>query len=285
MPEPARFPTATLPDGTKVPAFGIGTWRMGERARERAAEVTAIRLALEIGVTLIDTAEMYGEGTAEEIVAEAIGDKRARDRLFIVSKVYPHNASRAGVVAACERSLKRLRTDRIDLYLLHWPGSYPIAETVGGFEQLRNAGKIRHWGVSNFDLGEMEDVWALKEGARCASNQILYNLARRGPEFDLIPAAGRRSMPIMAYSPLDQGRLPRKAGLEAVAKRHGRTIWQIALAWTLARPGVISIPKAVDPAHLRDNVAAAHIKLTPADLAEIDRDFPPPRRKTALGML
>lgn len=279
------LPTATLPDGTLVPAFGIGTWRMGERARERAAEVAAIRLALELGVTLIDTAEMYGEGGAEQIIAEAVGGPRERDRLFIVSKVYPHNASRAGVVAACERSLKRLETDRIDLYLLHWPGSHPVAETVAGFEQLRSTGKIRHWGVSNFDLAEMEEVWGLKHGGNCASNQILYNLARRGPEFDLIPAAGKRSMPIMAYSPLDQGRLPRKKGLEAVAKRHGSTTWQVALAWTLARPGVISIPKAVDPRHLRDNVAAAHIKLTQADLAEIDHDFPPPKRKTALGML
>lgn len=277
------MPTVKLPDGTTVPAFGLGTWRMGEQAKARAAEVAAIRLGLELGATLIDTAEMYGEGGAEEVIAEALGGKR--DRIFIVSKVYPHNASHAGVVAACERSLKRLKTDRIDLYLLHWPGSHPIAETVQGFEQLRRAGKIRYWGVSNFDLAEMEDVWALKDGGHCASDQVLYNLSRRGPEFDLIPAALKRSMPIMAYSPLEQGRLTRKPGIDAVARRHGKTIWQIALAWTLAQPGVIAIPKAVKPEHVRENVAAVSIKLGKEDLEALDRDFPPPKRKTALSML
>jgi diketogulonate reductase-like aldo/keto reductase len=226
---------------------------------------------------------MYGEGGAELVIAEAI--KGRRDGLFIVSKVYPHNASRAGVVAACERSLKRLGTDRIELYLLHWPGSHPVAETVAGFEQLAKAGKIGHWGVSNFDLDEMEQVWALKGGGACATNQVLYNLTRRGIEFDLAPAARKRSMPIMAYSPLEQGRLGRKPGLDAVAKRHGASIYQIALAWTMARPGVIAIPKATKPEHVRENIAAIDIKLTKDDLAELDKAFPPPKGKVSLGML
>jgi diketogulonate reductase-like aldo/keto reductase len=277
------IPTAKLPDGAKIPAFGIGTWRMGERRQDRASEVAAIRLAVELGVTLIDTAEMYGEGGAEEAIAEAIAGKR--DGLFLVSKVYPHNASRAGAVAACERSLKRLKTDRIDLYLLHWPGSHPIAETVQGFEQLVKAGKIRRWGVSNFDLGEMEEVWGLKHGGVCATNQVLYNLTRRGIEFDLIPACRARSMPIMAYSPLEQGRLTKKTVLDAIGKRHNATAFQIALAWTLRGDGVIAIPKAVKPEHVRENLAALKIKLTHTDLAEIDAAFPPPKRKTSLGML
>jgi len=275
--------TTLLPDGTKMPVFGLGTWRMGESRSKRAAELTALQLGLDLGATLIDTAEMYGEGGAEEIIAEAIQGRR--DGLFIVSKVYPHNASRVGVVQACERSLKRLKTDRIELYLLHWPGSHPIEETVAGFEQLAKAGKIRHWGVSNFDHGDMLEVWGLKQGGACASDQVLYNLTRRGPEFDLIPAARKRSMPIMAYSPLEQGRLPRKPGLEAVARRHAISIYQAALAWTLAQPGVVSIPKATDPAHLRENFAALDVRLTQDDLAELDRAFPPPKGKTALGML
>ena len=277
------IPATKLPDGTKMPRFGIGTWRMGERRQDRAAEAAAIRLAVELGVTLIDTAEMYGEGGAEEAIAEAIAGKR--DGLYLVSKVYPHNASRAGVVAACERSLKRLKTDRIDLYLLHWPGSHPIAETVAGFEQLVKAGKIRRWGVSNFDLGEMEEVWGLKTGGACAVNQVLYNLTRRGIEFDLIPACRKHSMPIMAYSPLEQGRLTKKSVLDAIGKRHDATAFQIALAWTLRADGVIAIPKAVKPEHVRENVAALKIKLTREDLAEIDAAFPPPRKKTSLGML
>lgn len=277
------IPATKLPDGTKMPRFGIGTWRMGERRQDRAAEAAAIRLAVELGVTLIDTAEMYGEGGAEEAIAEAIAGKR--DGLYLVSKVYPHNASRAGVVAACERSLKRLKTDRIDLYLLHWPGSHPIAETVAGFEQLVRAGKIRRWGVSNFDPGEMEEVWGLKTGGACAVNQVLYNLTRRGIEFDLIPACRKHSMPIMAYSPLEQGRLTKKSVLDAIGKRHDATAFQIALAWTLRADGVIAIPKAVKPEHVRENVAALKIKLTREDLAEIDAAFPPPRKKTSLGML
>jgi diketogulonate reductase-like aldo/keto reductase len=286
MVSPAPSPrtrTTPLPDGTAMPVFGLGTWRMGENARARAAEVAALRLGLELGATLIDTAEMYGDGGAEEIIAEAIEGRR--DGLFLVSKVYPHNASRAGVVQACERSLKRLKTERIELYLLHWAGSHPFAETLAGFEQLVKAGKIGHWGVSNFDRDDMDEVWGLKGGATCASDQVLYNLTRRGPEFDLIPAARQRSMPIMAYSPLEQGRLTRKPGIEAVARRHGVSIYQIALAWTLAQPGVIAIPKATKPEHVRENIAAQDIKLTEEDMADIDRDFPPPKSKTSLGML
>ena len=275
--------TTTLPDGTNVPVLGLGTWRMGERRAERTAEVKALQLGIELGFTLIDTAEMYGEGGAEEVIAEAI--KGRRDGLFIVSKVYPHNASRAGVLAACERSLRRLKTDRIDLYLLHWPGSHPIAETVRGFQALLEAGKIRRWGVSNFDLHEMEAVWALPGGGACASDQVLYNLSRRGPEFDLMPAARARAMPIMAYSPLEQGRLTHRPALEAIARRDGATVYQVALAWTLSRPGVIAIPKAVTPAHVRENVAALDFVLTPEDLAALDHAYPPPKRKTALGML
>lgn len=277
------IPSTTLPGGARVPVLGLGTWRMGERARARAAEVAAIRLALDLGMTLIDTAEMYGEGGAEEVIAEAVRGRR--DGLFIVSKVYPHNASRAGVRAACERSLGRLKTDRIDLYLLHWPGSHPVAETIEGFERLKRDGKILRWGVSNFDLHEMEQVWGLKEGGACATNQVLYNLARRGIEFDLVPACRKRGMPIMAYSPLEQGRLARKSALDAVARRHGANAYQVALAWTLRHDGVISIPKAVDPRHLRENVAALKIKLTGRDLADIDAAFPPPKKKTALGIL
>lgn len=275
--------TTRLPDGSTMPVFGLGTWRMGESRRSRAAELAALNLGIELGATLIDTAEMYGEGGAEEIVAEAIRGRR--DKIYIVSKVYPHNASRAGVQAACERSLKRLATDRIDLYLLHWPGSHPIAETVAGFELLVKAGKIARWGVSNFDLAAMDEVWKLKSGGACATDQVLYNLSRRGIEFDLVPAAQKRSMPIMAYSPLEQGRLQRKPGIDAVAKRHDASVYQIALAWTLARPGVVAIPKATNPKHVRENIAAVDIRLSPQDLAQIDADFPPPKGRTALGML
>jgi diketogulonate reductase-like aldo/keto reductase len=279
------IPTTTLPDGTPVPAFGIGTWRMGERPRQRQAEVAAVRLALDLGVTLIDTAEMYGEGVAEEIVAEAVSGPGERDRLFLVSKVYPHNASREGVVAACERSLARLATDRIDLYLLHWPGSYPLAETVAGFERLVLDGKIRRWGVSNFDLDGMSEIWDLAGGAACATDQVLYNLARRGIEHDLLPACRARGMPVMAYSPLEQGRLGNRPVLDAIAARHGASAFQVALAWTLRTDGVISIPKATDPGHLRENLAALDLGLTARDLAEIDAAYPPPTRPTPLAML
>jgi len=271
-----------LPDGTEVPALGQGTWHMGERAARRAEEARALRLGLDLGMTLIDTAEMYGEGGAEEVVAEAIAGRR--DEVFLVSKVYPHNAGGRKLDAACERSLKRLRVEVIDLYLLHWRGSVPLAETVEGFERLRAAGKIRRWGVSNLDVDDLEELGPAL--ADCATDQVLYNLEARGIEFDLLPFCRDRGMPIMAYSPIGQaGSLLRKQALVAVAARHGATPAQVAIAWTLHAPGVISIPKAADEAHLRENARAGEIRLTAADLSELDAGFPPPRRKRPLQML
>lgn len=271
-----------LPGGEAVTALGQGTWHMGENARLRAAEVAALRAGLALGLALIDTAEMYGEGGAEEVVGEAIAGRR--DGVFVVSKVYPHNASRAGVVAACERSLARLRTDRIDLYLLHWRGAHPLAETVAGFEALKAAGKIRHWGVSNFDVADMKEL-AAAGGTACAANQILYNVGRRGPEFDLLPHLSAAGIPAMAYSPVEQGDLPRGGALERVARRHGADVFQVALAWVMRRPDVIAIPKATRIAHVEANARARDIVLDAEDLAEIDRDFPPPRGKVGLEMI
>jgi diketogulonate reductase-like aldo/keto reductase len=275
--------TTTLPAGEAVQTLGLGTWKMGEDRNQFDAEVAALKLGLDLGVTLIDTAEMYGSGGSERVVAEAV--KGRRDDIFIVSKVLPSNASRAGTLAACERSLKNLSTDRIDLYLLHWPGSVPLAETVEAFEALKQAGKIRHWGVSNFDTDDMEEMAALPAGQHCQTNQVLYNLSRRGPEFDLASWSRQRGMPLMAYSPVEQGRLARNSRLDAIARRHGATPAQVALAWVLAQPGVIAIPKAVKPEHVRQNVAAADIRLTAEDLAELDRAFPSPGRKRPLEMI
>jgi diketogulonate reductase-like aldo/keto reductase len=271
-----------LPDGSDVPALGQGTWRMGEDARLRAEEARALRLGVDLGMSLIDTAEMYGDGCAEDLIGEALGDRR--EQLFLVSKVYPHNAGPGRIERACEASLRRLRTDRLDLYLLHWRGSVPLAETVEGMEALVAAGKIRRWGVSNLDLADMDQL-IRAGGQACAANQILYNITERGPEFELIPELERLGIPVMAYSPVGQGRLPRSAALAAVAGRHGATPFQIALAWAMRDPGVIAIPKASDEAHVRDNRRAADIALTPEDLAEIDADFPPPTRRTRLAML
>lgn len=274
--------TVTLPGGEKVPALGQGTWFMGEAAARRREEIEALRLGIELGATLVDTAEMYGEGLTEDLVGEALDGYR--DRAFLVSKVYPHNASRKGVVAACERSLRRLKTDRLDLYLLHWRGSHPFEETIAGFEALQAAGKIRHWGVSNLDPDDMEELLAAG-GAACAVNQVLYNPGRRGPEFDLFPLLARHQIPIMAYSPIEQARLPRSGALGRVAARHGVDPFQVALAWVMRRPDVIAIPKASRAAHVRANVAAAELVLAEQDLAEIDAEFPPPTRKRALEML
>ena len=281
--------TVHLPDETPLPALGLGTWHMGESVDTRVAEVAAVRLAVEIGYRVIDTAEMYGEGGAEEVggqaVAQALRDGPiARDRLFIVTKVYPHNASRAGVVAACERSLRRLALDHIDLYLLHWPGSHPLQGTVVGFEALRAQGRIRHWGVSNFDTDDLRALGAVPAGDRCAATQVYHSLSTRGPEFDLLPWQRERSMPLMAYCPLDQGDLADDAVLRRVARRHGATPSQIALAWSMAQPGVIAIPKAVREDHLRENFAAADLALTEADFDDIDARFPPPQRKRPLAM-
>jgi diketogulonate reductase-like aldo/keto reductase len=275
--------TVSLPDGIEIPALGQGTWHMGERSRAAKDEVAALKLGIELGMTLIDTAEMYGNGGAEEVVAAATAGQR--DRIFIVSKVYPHNASRTGVLAACERSLKRLRTDRIDLYLLHWRGSHPLAETVAGFEQLRSDGKIRYWGVSNLDTGDMQELVRLPEGARCATNQVLYHVGSRGIEYDLLPWSSEHKIPLMAYSPVGQGgRLLQSKALVTVAKRHNATPAQIAIAWTMRHGSVISIPKASDPAHVRENATAGAISLTDEDLAAIDAAYPPPGRKQSLDV-
>jgi len=271
-----------LPDGTNVSALGQGTWKMAERPGRRAEEVEALRLGIELGMTLIDTAEMYGEGEAEILIGEAIKGKR--DDVFLVSKVYPYNASRQGVADACDRSLRRLNTDCLDLYLLHWRGSVPLTETVEGFETLRRTGKIRRWGVSNFDVGDMEELFRAG-GKACAANQILYNLSRRGPEYDLMPWMAEKRIPVMAYSRIEQGRLLRPSALEGIARKHDATIFQVALAWVLRRPDVIAIPKAGSAEHVRENRGALDITLDAGDLAAIDGSFKPPRRTTPLEMI
>ena len=282
--------TVNLPDGSSLPALGLGTWHLGESSAQRPREVAALRLALELGYRLMDTAEMYGEGGAEEVLGQALaealrGDSSlTREQVFVVSKVYPHNASRAAMKAACERSLRRLRLDHIDLYLLHWPGPHPLAETVAGFEALQAQSRITHWGVSNFDTDDMDELVEVPGGARCAANQVYYSPSTRGVEFDLLPWQRARSMPLMAYCPLDQGALPQDDVLRAIAERHGATASQIALAWLIARGDVMPIPKALREPHLRANLAAAELRLDAIDLAEIDAHFPPPRRKQALAM-
>lgn len=280
----------TLPNGEKLPALGLGTWKMGEQARHQSAEVAAVRRALEMGYRLIDTAEMYGEGGAETVVGQALAEALragtvARQDVFIVSKVYPHNASAAGVQAACERSLKRLRIDTVDLYLLHWRGGVPLAETLRGFHALQQRGLIRHWGVSNFDHDDLLELAALPAGAECAANQVYYSLSQRGIEFDVAPWQRKHGMPVMAYSPIDQGALAEQPGLDEIAERHAATPAQVALAWLMAQPGTIAIPKAVREVHLHENLAAAGITLSADDLAQLDLLFPPPRRKQPLAML
>ncbi|WP_270934524.1 aldo/keto reductase [Falsiroseomonas oryzae] len=273
--------TVRFADGAEVPALGQGTWRMGERG-DRRAETAALRLGLDLGMTLIDTAEMYGEGGAEEVVAEAIAGRR--DAVFLVSKVYPHNASRTKLPRALDASLKRLKVERLDLYLLHWRGSVPLAETVEAMERAKADGKIARWGVSNLDVDDLEEIGpALRD---CATDQVLWNLEARGVEFDLLPFCAKRSMPVMAYSPIGQGGpLLRNRALAAVAARHGVTPAQVALAFVLRRPGVIAIPKATDPAHVRQNAAARDLALTEQDVKELDAAFPPPKRKRPLEMI
>ena len=273
--------TVTLPNGETVPALGQGTWMMGEGRAARSAEVAALRRGLDLGLTLIDTAEMYADGGAEEITGEAIAGRR--DRVFLVSKVLPSHASRAGTIRACEQSLKRLGTDRIDLYLLHWRGGVPLAETMAGMEALKATGKIRHWGVSNIDTDDMAEL--VRTGEGCAANQVLYNLARRGIEFDLMPWCRERGIPLMAYSPIEQGRLLRNPALVALAKARGATPAQMALAFLLDRPQVMVIPKTGSIAHLEDNHGAAAIALTDDERKALDAAFPPPRRKTPLEMI
>ena len=271
-----------LPSGVAIPVFGLGTWRMGESPRARSAELEALKAGLDLGVPMIDTAEMYGEGVAEEIVGEAIRGRAQRP--FLVSKVYPHNASRKGTIAACERSLRRLGVERIDLYLLHWRGGTPLGETVEAFLRLREAGKIGDFGVSNFDTDDMEELAGVDRGL-AASNQVLYCLSRRGPEFDLLPWMQERAIPLMAYSPLDQGRLLRNTALTEIARGAGCSPAQLALAWLMARPGVVVIPKSSSPARVKENVAALSVEITPAIAAALDAAFPPPRRKQPLEML
>ena len=277
------LPQVTLPNGERVPAFGQGTWHMGDDRRRAAEEVAAVKLGIDLGMTLIDTAEMYGSGGAEEIVADAAQGQR--DRLFIVSKVLPSNASQKGVIEACERSLRRLKTDRIDLYLLHWRGSVPLAETLAGFARLQRDGKVRHHGVSNFDLDDMQEWAALAGGDSVAANQILYNLSRRGPEWELIPWCRERRIAIMAYTPLGQGRMLQHKALAEIAARHGATAAQVALAWLLKQDGTMVIPKATRQEHVRENRGALDLRLTADDLAALDRAFPPPKGPSALGML
>ncbi|MBU1359553.1 MAG: aldo/keto reductase [Gammaproteobacteria bacterium] len=283
--------TLSFARGGALPALGLGSWRMGEAAARRPAEVAAVRAAIRMGYRLIDTAEMYGEGGAEEVVGQAVAEAlRAgevrRDELFIVSKVYPHNASRDGTPAACARSLARLGLDHIDLYLLHWRGQFELAETCDALRALVDKGLVRHWGVSNFDTDDMEELAATCGGAAdCAANQVYYSVRERGPETTLLPWLRTHAMPMMAYSPIDQGALASDTALAPIAARHGITPAQLALAWVLAQPDVCAIPKAVRPEHLQDNLAAAQIQLTPADLAEIDRLHPPPLRKKPLAML
>lgn len=275
-----NVPVATLPGGEKVAALGQGTWNMGDSSRRRKEEVAALKLGFDLGMTLVDTAEMYASGGAEEVIAEAIAGRR--DEIFIVSKVMPQNASRRGTIAACEKSLKRLKVDSIDLYLLHWPGSSPFSETLEGFTALTNSGKIRYWGVSNFDQREMEEVIALSGGGAVATDQVMYNLNRRGIEFSLTGWCEKHHIPIMAYSPLDQGKLLRSPAVENIADRHSATAAQVALAWVLRQTNMIVIPKAGSEAHVRENYGALKVRLDAQEMAELDRAFPPPGRKKPL---
>jgi len=287
--DPIQMKTLRLPDGTRVPVLGQGTWRMGESKRGRDSEVAALRLGIELGMTLIDTAEMYGDGGAERVVVDAIEGQR--ERVFVVTKVYPHNSSRSELPKACERSLERLRIDTIDLYLLHWrEKTPPLEETVETFEKLRSAGKIKRWGVSNFPVDDMQELFSIDDGRNCAANQVLYSLENREIEFDLLPLITDHRSPftcsVMVYSPVGHGSgLLENATLKKIAKRHDATAAQIALAWVQRQPGIIAIPKASDEKHVRDNARSIEIKLTKEDLVKLDREFPPPKFKRSLPML
>jgi diketogulonate reductase-like aldo/keto reductase len=273
----------TLPCGESVATLGQGTWRIGDDPAHRQEEIDCLRRGIDLGLTLIDTAEMYGEGRSEALVGEAI--KGRRHEVFIVSKVYPHNASRRSMHVSCDNSLKRLRIDAIDLYLLHWQGDVPLAETVESFEALRRAGKIRHWGVSNLDTALIRELLGVPEGAAVQTDQVLYNLGRRGIEWDLLPWLRERRIPVMAYSPLEDGRLVRQRGLADFAKRHGMTTAQVAIAWLMAQDGVIAIPKTGSRQRLEENALALKHPLTAAHLQELDALFPPPKGPTPLEMI
>ena len=272
-----------LPSGISVPVLGQGTWKMGEDLKRRGDEIAALRHGLDLGMSLIDTAEMYAEGGAEEIVAEAIVNRRAE--VFLVSKVYPHNATRQGTIAACDRSLRRLKTDYLDLYLLHWRGSVSLAETLEAFKSLKQSGKIRDYGVSNFDIADMEKVSALSGGEAISTNQVLYNLIRRGIEWDLLPWCRAHGLPIMAYSPIEQGRMIDNKVLQEMAQHRGVTPAQLALAWLLHQEDIIAIPKSSDKAHIEQNRTALDLRLTIEELTALDKAFPPPSKRTALEML
>ncbi|MDY7507735.1 aldo/keto reductase [Ralstonia wenshanensis] len=273
----------TLPNGERVPALGMGTWNMGDDRATRAEEIATLRLGLDLGLRLIDTAEMYGEGLSESLIGEAIAGRR--DEVFLVSKVYPHNASRRGIAAACERSLRRLGTDRLDLYLLHWRGDVPFEETLEGLQALRREGKIRQYGVSNLDLSDLEEWWDTPGGDQTAVNQLLYNLSRRGIEWDVLPWLRDRRVPVMAYSPIEQARLVRHPKLVRFAQESGMTPAQVALAWLLANDDIIAIPKTGHRDRLRENIGALSHTLTAEQLATLDSIFPPPKGPRALEML
>lgn len=275
--------TLKLSSGKPIPILGMGTWQMGENARNRQSEINALRHGLDLGLSLIDTAEMYGEGGAEEVIALAIANRRAE--VFLVSKVYPHNASKQGTIAACERSLKRLNTDYLDLYLLHWRGSVPLAETLDAFQTLQQAGKICSYGVSNFDVKDLEEASHLNGGNAIATNQVLYNLTRRGIEWNLLPWCQQHSLPIMAYSPIEQGRLLNNQTLTAIAQEREVTAAQVAIAWLLHQDNVIVIPKASRVEHIEQNYTALDLKLSADELATLDAAFPPPTKLVPLEML
>ena len=272
-----------LPSGEEVPVLGLGTWHMGERPENRRHELDAIRSAIDNGMKVIDTAEMYGNGAAEELIGQALSGRRSD--AFIVSKVLPHHATRHGTVAACEDSLRRLATDYLDMYLLHWPGAVPLEETLEAFDALLRAGKIRYWGVSNFDTPDMDELATLPGGNAVATNQVLYNLTRRGIEFDLAPWCRQRKLPIMAYSPLEQGRLLGASELLRLAAEYSATPAQIALRWVLRDDATIALPKASTPGHVEQLRSALDLPLTPQDMAALDRAFPPPKRKVPLEMI
>jgi diketogulonate reductase-like aldo/keto reductase len=274
--------TLQLPSNREIPMLGQGTWRMGEQASQRQIEIDALRLGIELGMTLIDTAEMYGEGGAEQVVAEAIAD--LRDQVFLVSKFYPYNASYEGVIKACDRSLARLKTDYLDLYLLHWRSSVPVSETLAALQQLKQVGKILDYGVSNFDCDDMQEALSVPGGDEIATNQVLYNLRHRGIEWDLLPWCKQHSLPIMAYSPVEQRAFVNHPQLKAIGWRHHATSTQIALNWLLRQDNIISIPKAIDPKHIQENRAAMDLILTAEDLTELDRVFTCPSHKMTLAM-
>jgi diketogulonate reductase-like aldo/keto reductase len=277
------IPTVNLPSGEAIPVLGQGTWGMGEERRLRGEEILALQLGIDLGMTLIDTAEMYGEGAGEELVGEAIRGRRKE--VFLVSKVLPDNATTHGTVEACERSLRRLKTDYLDMYLLHWRGPIPLENTVEAFGRLVRAGKIRYWGVSNFDVADMEELMDISGGSRCQTDQVLYNLTRRGIEYDLIPWCIERDMPIMAYSPIEQGRLLNNSTVRRVAMRHHATPAQVSLAWVLRVEDVNTIPKASTREHVHENHAALNVTLSEEDLAELDAAFPPPTHKAPLEVI